>query len=199
MQQEVPETILRGQMYYADLEPIIGSEQGGVRPVLILQNNVGNYHSPTIIIAPITTQVKKTWMPTHVGIPPCFDLPQESMVMLEQIRTLDRSRFREYVGFLPADVMGCIDGALRISVGLRDLAGQNPPTSPKAHGQRDDSSEMVLTLCPVCLRQFMCSPDHIVRRIDRAQEKETCMYCNVRGGYDYRIICRKKRLGDDAD
>ena len=74
MNKELPDEMLRGQMYYADLDPVIGSEQGGKRPVLVLQNNVGNYHSPTIIIAPITTRVKKLRQPTHIGIPPYFGL-----------------------------------------------------------------------------------------------------------------------------
>lgn len=81
-----------GQMYYVDLDPVIGSEQGGNRPVLVIQNNIGNHHSPTIIIAPITTRVKKLHQPTHIGIPPYFGLPQNSMAMLEQIRTIDKSR-----------------------------------------------------------------------------------------------------------
>lgn len=82
----------RGQMYYANLDPVIGSELGGNRPVLVIQNNAGNRHSPTIIIAPITTRVKKLRQPTHIGIPPYFGLPQSSMAMLEQIRTIDKSR-----------------------------------------------------------------------------------------------------------
>lgn len=85
MKRERPDEVMRGQMYYADLDPVIGSEQGGTRPVLVLQNNVGNCFSPTIIIAPITTRVKKIYQPTHIGIPPFFGLPQSSMAMLEQI------------------------------------------------------------------------------------------------------------------
>ena len=76
MNREKPENVLRGQMYYANLDPVIGSEQGGNRPVLVIQNNVGNRHSPTIIIAPITTRVKKLRQPTHIGIPPYFGLPK---------------------------------------------------------------------------------------------------------------------------
>ena len=199
MKRERPDEVLRGQMYYANLDPVIGSEQGGTRPVLVIQNNVGNSFSPTIIIAPITTRVKKLRQPTHIGIPPFFGLPQSSMAMLEQIRTIDKSRLGDYVGCLDDDVMDYIDEALGISVGLQDPAGgesaqgQRPADEP-----RDDvPDEMVLTLCGTCLRQFIYSPEHIVRRIDRTQTKEPCMYCHVRNGYDYRIIHKKKRLGDD--
>ena len=199
MKRERPDEVLRGQMYYANLDPVIGSEQGGTRPVLVIQNNVGNCFSPTIIIAPITTRVKKLRQPTHIGIPPFFGLPQSSMAMLEQIRTIDKSRLGDYVGCLDDDVMDYIDEALGISVGLQDPAGgesaqgQRPADEP-----RDDvPDEMVLTLCGTCLRQFIYSPEHIVRRIDRTQTKEPCMYCHVRNGYDYRIIHKKKRLGDD--
>ena len=199
MKRERPDEVLRGQMYYANLDPVIGSEQGGTRPVLVIQNNVGNSFSPTIIIAPITTRVKKLRQPTHIGIPPFFGLPQSSMAMLEQIRTIDKSRLGDYAGCLDDDVKDYIDEALGISVGLQDPAGgesaqgQRPADEP-----RDDvPDEMVLTLCGTCLRQFIYSPEHIVRRIDRTQTKEPCMYCHVRNGYDYRIIHKKKRLGDD--
>lgn len=94
MFREKPIRILRGQMYYANLDPVIGSEQGGNRPVLIIQNNVGNRHSPTVIVAPITSQLKKRRLPTHIGIPPYFGLPEQSMALLEQIRTIDKSRLR---------------------------------------------------------------------------------------------------------
>ncbi|MEY8318437.1 type II toxin-antitoxin system PemK/MazF family toxin [Oscillospiraceae bacterium 50-58] len=199
MKRERPDDVLRGQMYYADLDPVIGSEQGGTRPVLVIQNNVGNSFSPTIIIAPITTRVKKLRQPTHIGIPPFFGLPKSSMAMLEQIRTIDKSRLGDYVGCLDDDVMDYIDEALGISVGLQDPSGGD-----RAQGQRpadephdDVPDEMVLTLCGTCLRQFIYSPEYIVRRIDRTQTKEPCMYCHVRDGYDYRIIHKKKRLGDD--
>ena len=156
MKRERPDEVLRGQMYYANLDPVIGSEQGGNRPVLVIQNNVGNRHSPTIIIAPITTRVKKLRQPTHIGIPPFFGLPQSSMAMLEQIRTIDKSRLGDYVGCLDDDVMDYIDEALGISVGLQD---------PSEKTQDDVPAEMVLTLCGTCLKQFIYSPEHIVRRI----------------------------------
>lgn len=133
---------------------------------------------------------------THIGIPPFFGLPQSSMAMLEQIRTIDKSRLGDYVGCLDDDVMDYIDEALGISVGLQDpsdTAQERPTDEPRG----DVPDEMVLTLCGTCLKQFIYSPEHIVRRINRTQTKEPCMYCHVRDGYDYRIIHKKKRLGDD--
>lgn len=198
MLREMPVELLRGQMYYANLDPVIGSEQGGNRPVLVLQNNVGNHFSPTVIVAPITTRIKKMRQPTHIGIPPFFGLPQNSMAMLEQIRTIDKSRLGDYVGCLDDDVMDYIDEALGISVGLEDIPSQDGEQGPaNVEPQEEMPSEMVLTLCGTCLKQFIYSPDHIVKRIDRTQTKEPCMYCNIRDGYDYRIIQKKKRLGDD--
>lgn len=191
MNREKPEKVLRGQMYFSNLDPVIGSEQGGNRPVLIIQNDVGNSSSPTVIVAPITTKIKKMRQLTHICIPPHFGLPRRSMVMLEQIRTIDKSRLGNYVGCLDDDVMDYIDEALGISVGLRDFSGQDD--EPK----EEVPSEMVLTLCSTCLRQFILSPEHIVRRIDRTQTKVPCTYCYVRGGYDYRITHKKKRMGDD--
>ena len=196
MYREQPDEVLRGQLYYADLDPVIGSEQGGNRPVLVIQNNVGNRHSPTIIIAPITTRVKKVHQPTHIGIPPYFGLPQNSMAMLEQIRTIDKGRLGSYIGCLDDDVMDYVDKALGISVGLHAPVEENQKLhTNEPHNNMPD--EMVLTLCGTCLKQFICSPEHIVRRINHAQTKEPCMYCHVRDGYDYRIIHKKKRLGDD--
>ena len=134
--------------------------------------------------------MKKLNQPTHIGIPPYFSLPQNSMVMLEQIRTIDKSRLGSYVGCLNDNVMDYVDEALGISVGLHDLAEKKQ--KPYADEPRDEMhGEMVLTLCGTCLRQFICSPEHIVRRINHAQAKEPCMYCHVRDGYDYRIIHKK--------
>ena len=145
MNRELPDEVLRGQMYYADLDPVIGSEQGGNRPVLVIQNNVGNRHSPTIIIAPITTRVKKVHQPTHIGIPPYFGLPQNSMAMLEQIRTIDKGRLGSYIGCLNDDVMDYVDKALGISVGLHAPVEENQKLhTNEPHNNMPD--EMVLTL-----------------------------------------------------
>lgn len=107
----------RGEIYYADLSPVIGSEQGGLRPVLIIQNDVGNRHSPTTIVAAITSKKEKTEMPTHVKIL-VEGLNKQSLVLLEQLRTIDKSRVKERLAQLDAKEMKLIDKAVAISVGL---------------------------------------------------------------------------------
>lgn len=107
----------RGEIYYADLSPVVGSEQGGLRPVLIIQNHTGNKYSPTTIVAAITSKAEKTDMPTHVKIQ-VDGLNKKSLVLLEQLRTIDRSRLKERVALLDANDMKLIDRALAISVGI---------------------------------------------------------------------------------
>lgn len=107
----------RGEIYYADLSPVVGSEQGGLRPVLILQNDAGNRHSPTTIVAAITSKRDKTEMPTHVKIK-VDGLNKESLVLLEQLRTIDKSRVKEKIAVLDAENVQQIDKALAISIGL---------------------------------------------------------------------------------
>jgi mRNA interferase MazF len=109
--------ILRGDIYYADLGATIGCEQNGIRPVLILQNNIGNRYSPTIIVAAITSSYKKP-LPTHVKIRGIHSLNQKSLVLLEQIRTIDRSRLRDWIGNLDSECLDRVDKALQISLGL---------------------------------------------------------------------------------
>ena len=112
-------TILRGDMYYADLGPVIGSEQDGIRPVLVIQNNVGNRHIPTIVVAAITSVISKAKLPTHYTIPAINGLEKDSLVLLEQVRTIDRKRLGEYIGILDDKYMKGIDRALAISIGLK--------------------------------------------------------------------------------
>lgn len=110
----------RGDIYYADLSPVVGSEQGGVRPVLIVQNDVGNKFSPTVIAAAITSQKGKADLPTHIAVDAQGSgLIKDSIVLLEQVRTLDKHRLRGKVGRLDKDSMGRVDQALSISFGLR--------------------------------------------------------------------------------
>lgn len=108
--------VKRGDLYYADLSPVIGSEQGSTRPVVVIQNDVGNKYSPTIIISAITSQINKTKLPTHVEVEQGFGLPKNSVVLLEQIRTIDKKRLREKIGKFDEDTMRKIDDALKISL-----------------------------------------------------------------------------------
>jgi len=111
--------VKRGEIYYADLSPVVGSEQGGMRPVLIVQNDVGNKHSPTVIAAAITSQQNKTRLPTHIEISaPSYGLSRKSVVLLEQIRTLDKRRLRERMGCLDHTLMQQVDNAIAVSFGL---------------------------------------------------------------------------------
>lgn len=113
--------IKRGEIYYADLSPVIGSEQGGVRPVLIVQNDVGNKYSPTVIAAAITSQRDKTNLPTHIKVQAegC-GLAKDSIVLLEQVRTLDKRRLKEKMGSLDINSMDMVDRALSVSFGLEN-------------------------------------------------------------------------------
>ncbi|MCI8804783.1 MAG: type II toxin-antitoxin system PemK/MazF family toxin [Clostridiales bacterium] len=112
-------TVKRGDIFYADLSPVVGSEQGGIRPVLIIQNDVGNRYSPTVICAAITSQINKAKLPTHIEIDCCkYSLVKDSVVLLEQIRTIDKKRLREKIGHLDGDLMRKINKALLVSIGL---------------------------------------------------------------------------------
>lgn len=108
----------RGELYYASLDPVVGSEQGGTRPVLIVQNDVGNRFSPTTIVVAITSRVDKTPLPTHVSLNNIQGLERNSLLLLEQIRTIDQKRLKGYVGVLDDEIMGMVDRALSVSVGL---------------------------------------------------------------------------------
>ena len=112
--------VKRGELYYADLSPVIGSEQGGMRPVLIVQNDTGNKHSPTVIAAAITSQTGKARLPTHIELEArdC-GLTKKSIVLLEQIRTIDKTRLKERMGKLDDEMMDMVDRALAVSFGLK--------------------------------------------------------------------------------
>lgn len=111
--------IKRGDIYYADLSPVIGSEQGGLRPVLIVQNDVGNKYSPTVIAAAITSRMGKTKLPTHIDVPGISaGLAKDSVILLEQIRTIDKKRLKEKMGHLDEETMKTVNGAIEVSFGL---------------------------------------------------------------------------------
>ena len=115
--------IKRGELYYADLSPVVGSEQGGIRPVLVVQNDIGNKYSPTVIAAAVTSKLTKARLPTHIEIPGEGNgLHKDSVILLEQIRTLDKRRLKERIGALPENTMRKVDGALLISLGCTRAA-----------------------------------------------------------------------------
>ena len=152
-------TVKRGDIYYADLSPVVGSEQGGMRPVLIIQNDVGNRYSPTVIAAAITSRMGKTKLPTHIDVyAERAGLARDSIVLLEQVRTLDKRRLKEKMGHLDEALMADIDTAIAVSLGLlphgarssRELtptetAGDVPPAAvastaaPRAEGEKPTS------------------------------------------------------------
>ena len=124
--------IYKGDMFYADLTPVVGCEQGGIRPILIVQNDIGNRYSPTVIVAAITSRTEKSHLPTHIWL--CsqqYGLRQNSLVLLEQVRTIDRSRLREYIGHLSEPHMQQVDEALAVSFGLDTLLPE-PQIEPMA-------------------------------------------------------------------
>lgn len=111
--------VKRGDIYYADLSPVVGSEQGGMRPVLIVQNDTGNKHSPTVIAAAITSQTGKAKLPTHIELSgQSVGLSRDSVILLEQIRTIDKSRLKEKMGRLDGETMNKVDNAIAVSFGL---------------------------------------------------------------------------------
>jgi len=168
--------IYRGDILYADLSPVVGSEEDGFRPVLVIQNNAGNKYSPTVIIAPISSQIKKTELPTHVLLPSHLALPEKSMVMLEQIRTLDKDRLDGYIDTVDDSTMRSVNKAIKVSLGLI------PQKTPS------NSDALTLCLCPTCASYFYRSRDYFIRRADPlCRTKEACDYCRLRQGYDFNI------------
>ncbi len=118
-------SVRRGDIYYADLSPVIGSEQGGIRPVLIIQNDVGNKYSPTVIAAAITSKTEKSKLPTHIDVyAEKYGLARDSVILLEQVRTLDKKRLKEKMGHLDEDVMNRVNDAITVSFGLMEPESQ---------------------------------------------------------------------------
>ncbi len=116
--------VKRGDIFYADLSPVVGSEQGGVRPVLIVQNDVGNRYRPPVIAAAITSQINKAKLPTHVELDrEMYGQVKDSVILLEQIRTIDKRRLDDYVGKLNKDMMGKVDHAIITSLGIKVMEG----------------------------------------------------------------------------
>lgn len=132
-------TVKRGDIYYADLSPVVGSEQGGLRPVLIVQNDVGNRYSPTVIAAAITSRLSKNKLPTHIDVArsqtadsDCYGLARDSVILLEQIRTLDKRRLKEKMGHLDERLMKQVNEAISVSFGLPVTVHSAPDKVPDA-------------------------------------------------------------------
>ena len=166
--------IRRGDMYFANLNPTIGSEQGDSRPVLVVQNNAGNTHSPTVVVVPITSNVHKKTLPTHVLLPQSSGLETESLALVEQIRTIDRSRMTGYIGRIGGKAQDEIDAALSVCVGIES--------------RRSAKGEMMeLSLCPRCERNFRDSGYVLVKK-GWQEVKEDCDFCKVRQGLNFGIF-----------
>jgi len=168
--------IRRGEIYYANLSPIIGSEQGDSRPVLIVSNNMGNKYGPTVVITPITGNLKKTSLPTHVIIPLSSGIVTDSLVLVEQIRTIDRSRLGGYIGRIGSDVQSEIDDALAICVGITGCKNST------AKGEI-----LTLCLCHHCEDSFKNS-GYIVIKKGWQDSKEDCDFCATRRGFTFGIF-----------
>ena len=173
---DMNKTYLRGDMYYADLGRGIGSEQEGYRPVLILQNNTGNKYSPTVIVAAISSKVDaKAKLPTHYLLKAENGLELPSLVLLEQLRTIDKKRLGAYIGRLEEKHIRKINHALAVSVGLIEEVPAN----------------LIMCLCPACANNFYGTGSYYLRRVhpDRV-EKDICTYCGQRPGFDYEVVKR---------
>ena len=161
-----PLIYMRGEIYLASLDPVIGSEQGGIRPVLIIQNNTGNRFSPTVIVAVITTK-RNPHQPTHVKLGAQFGLPEDSILEAEQTRTLDKTRLQHRLGQVNRNIMREIDHALKVSFALLD----NEPNR--------------IVLCSRCAAAFYESSAYYIKRVDQFQMvRAKCDYCNMNFGYD---------------
>jgi mRNA interferase MazF len=167
-------TIKRGDLYYAYLNPVIGSEQGDTRPVLIIQNNMGNEFSPTLIIAPLTGNLRKNPLPTHVQIPCSAGIDRESLVLLEQIRAIDRSRIYNYIGRIGDRLQNAVDKALAVCIGLE-----------KHRSYKGEILE--LSLCIRCESDFRNSGYLLVKK-GWQKTMAPCDFCKIYNGLNFGIF-----------
>lgn len=175
------QTYLRGQLFYADLGSGIGSEQQGLRPVVIIQNNIGNKHSPTVIVAAVSSKTRtKAKLPTHFNIGQESGLEQPSIVLLEQIRTIDKRRLGSYIGQLPLPQVRELNHALAISIGLIEPIPQ----------------KLTLCLCDTCANNFRGTGAFSSRQVNLQQVEEgLCTYCGKFPGVDYEVTPRRRGGG----
>ena len=172
--------IKRGEIYYAILDPIVGSEQDGIRPVLIVQNSVGNLHSPTTQIVPLTTQHKKSSQPTHLLISSTCGLASDSVALVEQLRTIDKSRLGAYIGRINSDEQTAIDNAIATSTGL-------------VGGSMKKEKLWTLTLCERCKSDFEYA-QYLLTKHAWHDVKEPCEYCQAGYGWDYGVFSDDGRV-----
>ena len=166
--------VKRGDIFYAYLNPVVGSEQGDCRPVLIVQNDVGNEHSPTVIVTPLTRNLRKNPLPTHVLLSKSCGLDTDSLVLAEQIRTIDRSRLSNYIGHIDKETQNSVDTALAVCIGLEK--------------KRQPKGEMlVLTLCSRCETDFRKS-DYLLVKKGWQEIKENCDFCKTAKGLSFGIF-----------
>ena len=171
--------VLRGEIYLADMRKGAYSEQNGIRPVLVIQNDVGNAQSPTVIIASITSKMDKPTLPTHVAVDTACGLHMNSIVLMEQLRTIDKHRLGKHIGILGEKQMKAIDKAITASIS-NDLV------------KRTFTEKDIQALCPACAANLRDSGEHIVLRANPFQiERESCSICNKPdgspNGYDYFV------------
>ena len=169
------QTYKRGDIYFADFGQGIGSEQMGYRPVVIIQNDTGNKHSPTVVVAAVTSKVDaKVKQPTHCFIGAEYGLELPSVILLEQIRTLDKQRLEKYIGRLSERHLNDLNHALAISVGLIPV-----------------QENLVLCLCKPCADNFRLDGKYDLVRVMENQVRDTCTYCNHRMGFEYELVPRE--------
>ena len=158
---------------------MVGSEQGGIRPVLIIQNDVGNRHSPTVICAAITSKMNKAKLPTHIEIDAsAYGIEKDSVILLEQLRTIDKRRLGNYIGRLDEHHIRRVNRALAISVGLIEEVPKN----------------LIMCLCPACANNFYGTGSYYLRRVNPKQEqRDICTYCGQNIGYDYEVVKKPAR------
>ena len=166
--------VKRGDIYYANLNPAIGSEQGDVRPVLVVQNNKGNAYSPTTVVVPITKSLVKNYLPTHVVIPQSSGLDCDSLALCEQIRTIDRTRLSSYIGHINGEAQAEIDDALLVCIGIEERRAKK-------------GEMMTLSLCPRCESNFRESGYVLVKK-GWQEYKEDCDFCKIRQGLTFGIF-----------
>jgi mRNA interferase MazF len=161
---------LRGEIYFVNFDPAQGSEQGGTRPALIIQNNTGNQHSPTLIVAPITSSMKLR-LPVHLPISGVHSLRKDSTLLLEQIRVVDKSRVGKHLGTISYVGMKLVDAAIAVSLDI--------------HPHVKEPTEM--TLCYTCKSQFEDSGFEVRLLSNPKDPKDTCDFCNIRTGFNYEV------------